>query len=317
MLIILIISTSRTKMNFIKIMRQIFILTVILLIISGCRTTYLAQKLDSDTNHIYPTVSYLDIKLDSAGNLPSNPYILEFENGNKKIVFCGVNHLSDDSDISNPMFSKIEDAFFSFKPDIAINEGGDISKKSYVSKQDALLKDGEIGLIKILCDSLKIKTVDGDPTVKFEFKELLKNYTKGEFLAYIVTERLMWGLKGQHITDNREIEKKYDVFIQNYIINKGGVELKNEEKTFNFYKLNYKKLLKRPFNISKLEPTNPFEPKGKFQKIGRTSKEIRDQFLVRTIDNLLDTNDKVFIVFGGWHLLTCRPALEEIIKRKR
>jgi hypothetical protein len=215
------------------------------------------------------------------------------------------------------MYTKIEDKFFAFKPNITVNEGGDISKKIYTSKQDALLKDGEIGLAKILSDSLKIKTVDGDPTVEFEFKELLKTYSKGEFLAYIVTERLMWGLKGQHISDSMEIEKKYDAFIQNYIIKKGKIALTTTEQNFVFYKLNYQQLLKRPFAISELEPTNPFEPDGKFQKIGRTSKEIRDQFLIQTVDKLLDTNDKIFIVFGGWHLLTCKPGLEEIINRKR
>jgi hypothetical protein len=283
----------------------------------SCNNTTFYKKTDSDTTHIYPTISYLNIKLDSTGRLTSNPYIIEFKNENKIVVFCGVNHLTDDTDIDNPMFTKIEAKFFAFKPDISINEGGDISKKVYTSKRDALLKDGEIGLTKILCDSLKIKTVDGDPTVDFEFNALLKTYSKGEFLAYIVTERLMWGLKGQHITDSVEIEKRYDAFIKNYIIKEGGITLTKTEQIFSFYKSNYKLLLKRPFNILELEPTNPFDPNGKFQKIGRASKEIRDQFLIQTVDKLLDSNNKIFIVFGGWHLLTCKPGLEEVINRKR
>lgn len=292
-------------------------MTFVSVLLFRCNNSRPGKEEDNNAIKSYPTISYLDIKLDTNGQLPSNPYILEFSNGKKTVVFCGVTHLTDDSDIENPMFKKIEQKFFEFKPDIAINEGGDISKNIYTSKQVALLKDGEIGLTKILCDSMKIKTVDGDPTVDFEFQELLKTYSKGEFLAYIVTERLMWGLKGQHITDSIEIEKNYNRFIQNYIIKKGGIVLSNNEQTFNFYKSNYERLLKRPFSILELEPTNPFEPNGKFQKIGRTSKEIRDQFLIRTVDKLLDTNDKIFIVFGGWHLLTCKPGLEEVINRKR
>ncbi len=298
-------------------MRHILTLIFISVLLLGCNYFEGNKKIDNDKIHIYPTISYLDIKLDSAGRLPSNPYILEFKNGNKIVVFCGINHLTDDADIENPMFKKIEQKFFAFKPDISINEGGDISKKNYTSKRDALLKDAEIGLTKLLCDSLKIKTVDGDPVVDFEFQELLKIYSKGELLAYIVTERLMWALKGQRITDSIEIEKKYDAFIQNYIIRKGGILLTKAEQTFSFYKLNYEKLLKRPFDISELEPTNPFEPNGKFQKIGRSSKEIRDQYLIQTVDKLLNTNNRIFIVFGGWHLLTCKPGLEEVIKYKR
>jgi hypothetical protein len=298
-------------------MRHFIILTFISVLFSNCSNSKFDKKVNNDTTHIYPTISYLDIKLDSIGRLPSNPYILEFTNGEKTVVFCGVNHLTDDSDIENPMFTKIEQKFFTFKPEIAINEGGDISNKVYSSRQEALLKDGEIGLTKILSDSLKIKTVDGDPTVEFEFQELLKTYSKGEFLTYIVTERLMWGLKGQRISNISEIEKRYEAFVQNYIIKEGGIALKKTEQSFSFYKSNYEELLKRPFDISELEPTNPFEPNGKFQKIGRASKEIRDQFLIRTVDKLLNTHDKIFIVFGGWHLLTCEPGLEEVISRKR
>lgn len=298
-------------------MKPILTASTYIILLIGCHNTKSDKKITTDTVHIYPTVSYLEIKLDSNGQLPANPYTLEFENGKKKIVFCGVNHLTDDGDINNPMFKKIEENFFLFNPEIAINEGGDISNKKYESRKDALLKDGEIGLTKILCDSLRIKTVDGDPAVDLEFRELLKIFSTGEFLAYIVTERLMWGLKGQRILDTIEIEKRYDGFIQNYIIKKGGVNLTKTEQSFGFYKSNYEQLLKRPFNIAELEPTNPFEPNGKFQKIGRTSKEIRDQYLIQTIDHLLDSYDKVFIVFGGWHLLTCKPGLEEIINRKR
>lgn len=265
----------------------------------------------------YPTVSYLDIKLDESGNLPENPYILEFENGKKKIVFCGVNHLTDDSDITNPMFTKIEKKFFDFAPSISINEGGDVSNRVYKSKQEALLKDGEIGLLKTISDSLKIKTVDGDMKANLEFKELLKHYSKGEFLAYIVTERFMWALKGEHIKDLKEIDKRYSQFIQNYIMKSGHVHLNANEQTLDFYKRHYEKLLNRKFSIQELEPTNPFDPIGKFQEIGRKSKEIRDQYLLKTIDHLLNTNDKVFIVFGGWHLLTCEPGLKQIMNRKR
>ena len=149
-----------------------------------------------------------------------------------------------------------------------------------------------------------------------EFKALLKQYSKGEFLAYIVTERFMWGLAGSK-PDSAGMAKKYERFIQNYIIKTGAVELNAEEQTLTFFKRNYEKLLGRPFDLNTLEPTNPFNPKGKFQQIGRKSKEIRDQHLLQTIDGLLNRYDKVFVVFGGWHLLTCEPGLKVIINKKR
>jgi hypothetical protein len=289
-------------------MKNLLLLVLLTATLISC-----GHKNNKTVTRIYPTISYLDIKLDAAGHLPSNPYILTFKNSKKQLIFCGVNHV-DKSDINNPMYAGIEKAFFAFKPDVCVNEGGDVSQKVFASKQAALARDGEIGLIKILADSLKIKTVNGDMTDSLEFKQLLKKYTPGEFLAYIVTERFMWGLSEQQANDTIGVKKAYAAFIQNYIMKTGGVKLSSEQQTLNFYKANYQKLLNRPFSIRELEPTNPFDPKGKFQEIGRVSKEIRDQNLLYTIAALLKTHNKVFVVFGGWHLLTCEPGLKQIIR---
>ena len=294
-------------------MKNIASLLFTFLIITSCQQKEKQHKTEKE----YTTVSYLDIKLDPNGHLPSNPYILEFKKGKKEIVFCGVEHLTDNSDVENKMFTTIENKFYTFQPTIIVNEGGDISQNKYLSKKDALQKDGEIGLAKIMADSLKIKTIDGDPSVDYEFNQLLKTYTKGEFLAYIVTERLMWGLVGEQNLPEKEIEKRYTTFIEKYIIQKGKVTLSPQEKTFAFYKTNYRQLVEREFSLKDLKPTNPFDANGKFQEIGRKSKNIRDQFLLKTIDHLLDSNNKVFVVFGGWHLLTCKPGLEEVIQSKR
>ena len=265
----------------------------------------------------YPTISYLALKLDAAGHLPTNPYVLTFKNGKKEIVFCGTNHPESNGDINNPLFVGIEKQFFITKPEVCINEGGDVSKRVYASKKAAILRNGEIGLTKVLADSLKINTVNGDMVDSLEFKALLKEYSKGEFLAYIATERLMWGLAGPNPPDSIALAQKYKGFIQKYIMKTGAVQLSEAEQSLAFFKSNYEKLLNRPFDLNTLEPTNPFNPKGKFQQIGRKSKQVRDQHLLQTIDGLLNKYDKVFVVFGGWHLLACEPGLKVIINKKR
>ena len=270
----------------------------------------------ADRPYVYPTVSYLDIKLDSQRHLPQNPVIATFTNGRKQLVFCGVSHLEDYSDTQHPMFTAIEKSFFACRPGVCINEGGDVSQKKYASCKAAILQDGEIGLLKVLGDSLQIPTVNGDMTDSLEFRALIKKYTAGEFLAYIVTERLMWSLRGAGIKDTLVIPKKYDEFIRGYIMKKGAVALQPAEQGFDFYRQQYAQLVGRPFNLATLKPTDPFDPEGRFQEIGRASKEFRDQFLLARIDSLLHSYDKVFVVFGGWHLLTCEPGLQAIIQQQ-
>ena len=215
------------------------------------------------------------------------------------------------------MFSKIEDKFFSSRPNINVNEGGDVSQRKYASKKDAITKNGEIGLTKFLADSLKIDCVNGDMNEAYEFKELLKKYSVEEFITYVSNERIMWEIKDKNITELKDIEKEYKKFIQEYIMKRGKINLTEKQQTFDFFKTNFEKILGRHFEINRPEPANPFEPKGKLSEINRFSKQIRDQNLMKTIDKLLDKNDEVFIVFGGWHLLACKPGLDEIINRKR
>jgi hypothetical protein len=233
------------------------------------------SRAGDDSTTVYPTISYLKIKLGPGGQLPSNPYIKEYKAGNKQIIFCGTNHLEDNSDTGNAMFKIIEKKFFECMPTVVVNEGGDISKKQYKSRYDAIIRDGEIGLSKVLADQLLIPVINGDMPDSLEFRALLKRFSMTDFIAYLSTERCM----------------------------------------FAFYKSNYERLLKRPFSLETLEPTNPFDSVSYFQTIGRASKEIRDQNLLSRIDQLLKVHDKVFIVFGGWHLLTCEPGLQQIINQ--
>ena len=289
----------------------IFLICILFFLIS-CNKNH--KNKTSDIKN-FKTKSYLDIKLDSFGHLPSNPYIIEFKKKKKSITFCGVEHLTDNNDVTNKMFQDIEKSFLKANPSIAINEGGSVDGKKYASKKEAILKDGEIGLLKYLSDSLKIKTVNGDPEIDYELKELSKLYPKKEFLTYLITERLLWSLYDSKITNYDSIVSNYNKFLANYIIKKGKLSLSPNEKTFDYFKKNYQKLVGRPFEINSLKPTNPFDKNGKFQEIGRKSKEIRDQFLLQKTNELLKTNNRVYIVFGGWHLLTCEPGMHQIINQ--
>jgi hypothetical protein len=273
------------------------------------------SRAGDDSTTVYPTISYLKIKLGSGGQLPSNPYIKEYKAGNKQIIFCGTNHLEDNSDTGNAMFKIIEKKFFECMPTVVVNEGGDISKKQYKSRYDAIIRDGEIGLSKVLADQLLIPVINGDMPDSLEFRALLKRFSMTDFIAYLSTERCMWGLVGQGIKDSLEIEKQYTDFVKKYLERRGALKLNSTERSFAYYKSNYERLLKRPFSLETLEPTNPFDSVSYFQTIGRASKEIRDQNLLRKIDELLKVHDKVFIVFGGWHLLTCEPGLQQIINQ--
>jgi hypothetical protein len=293
-------------------LKQVSFSCLLALLLMSCSNGVNQVVVTNDTIENYPTVSYLKIKLDANGHLPSNPYIKEYKAGNKHIVFCGTIHLEDNRDTGNSMFKTIEKKFFEFMPTVIVNEGGDVSKKQYKSKSDAIMRDGEIGLSKILSDQLLIPIINGDMPDSLEFRALLKKYSMADLIAYVSTERCMWGFAGQGIKDSFELKKQYADFVQKYLEKRGDLRLNETERSFAFYQSNYERLLKRPFSLKTLEP---FDSVSYFQTIGRASKEIRDQNLLNKIAKLLKAHDKVFVVFGGWHLLTCDPGLEQIINQ--
>ncbi len=288
--------------------------------LAGCQsspTPKAPESADTDltaaATQPYPTVRYLDLKLGPGGALPHNPYVLRLREGRKELVFCGTNHLEDRTQIHHPLYTELAREFRRFRPEVGVNEGGDLSKKHYASRDFAVFIDGEIGLLKVMGDSARIDVVNGDMPDSAEYQLLTRLYPVGEVLAYIVTERLMWGCASGFRKGT--LAQTYDWFADKYLVRK-GFPLAANQRSFAFFQTEYAKLVGRPFDLTTLEPTNPFKPNSRFQDIGRASKEIRDQHLIGTIDKLLGRYDRVFVVFGGWHLLTCEPGLREVLKRR-
>ncbi|HEY8938126.1 MAG TPA: hypothetical protein VIM65_23045, partial [Cyclobacteriaceae bacterium] len=52
-----------------------------------------------------------------------------------------------------------------------------------------------------------------------------------------------------------------------------------------------------------------------FGNVGRATKDVRDQALLKKIDDALNKYDRVFVVFGASHRVAVEPALKQIIQK--
>jgi len=258
----------------------------------------------------YKLVSYLDIKVDSMGHMQRNPYVISLKNKNKQLIVIGTEHSRD---TLSPMFKAIEDTFYHFKPQVIINEGGNLYK-TYPSRNNAINKSGELGLEKFLADKAGIKTLNGDEPDKLEFDELTAAYSKDEALLFFASERFIFPYAfGQY---SGELEAVYDsVFIKKYL-DKEGVRLSPEEKKFSYYTKIYKQYFHQDFSLDNINQLyfTPFSRKHHFNDITRKSKELRDQYLLKQIAETLKHHDRVLVVFGGWHVLAIEPALKQVME---
>ena len=256
-------------------------------------------------------ISYLDINVDSSGRLPENPYVVDLSKNNKRLIVIGTLHSKD---TGNKMFADIERIFNEFLPEIAINEGGQVTRK-YSGRDSAIIKNGETGLLKFLSDNHKIKVINGDMPDSIEFYGLSEYYSKDEALFFFASERFVlpftyWGESG-------DLDSLYtNDFIEGYLLSE-GIELTAEEKQFSHYINLYKKYFNMEFCIDSIrsDDFSPIRKQHHYCEVARKSKELRDKYLLKKIEEQLKVHDKVLVVFGGWHVLAIEPALTEIINR--
>lgn len=282
-------------------------ISFLLLIIIGAQSCSSSNKINQ--SQAYEFVSYLEIDIDERGNLPEVPYVLNIKNNNKELLVIGVMHSQDSTNI---MFKEIENLYAAFQADLVINEGGEL-KQEFLNKNTAIHKDGELGLIKYLCDQDGIKTQNGDISFRQEFDELEKVYGREKTYFYYTSERFILPIKYWGGEDQLEELYRSD-FVDSYLL-PSGIELREEEKDIQHYKNLYQKFFKNPFQLSavKSDDFSPIKENHYFCEIARQSKLIRDLHLMEQIKKSLETHDKVLVLFGGWHVLAIEPALNTIL----
>ncbi|MGL4630708.1 MAG: hypothetical protein ACRCVT_05820 [Leadbetterella sp.] len=275
-------------------------------------------KSKTDKKSLYPTIDYLLVKrkldtLNAEIKLTGyKPTFTTLTKGNKTIVFFGASHVQDSL---HPQFEALRRVFIDLKPEVAFNEGGQLPDSLHFrSLGKAIEADGETGLAKYLCDNNGTKLFNGDMDTSEEFKILLKHFPKEQVFLYLAIERFLHPYKNGYLA-NLPIEQAYQKGFIAYL-RKHNFPVDSE--SLDYIKTLYMKYFKTPLTMGTLIEVHDYYlmNTGIFGKIGRKSKDIRDQVLLQKIDDSLDTFDRVFVVFGASHWVAVQPALNYIISKK-
>lgn len=239
------------------------------------------------------------------------PYVVDLHHANKHLIAVGVSHTYDDN---NPQIATLKKIYLDFKPDLTINEGGQIVK-TFSSETDAVEQNGESGLVKYLSDIDHKPLMNGDMEDSAEFKQMLKKYPKDDLLLYYIIERLVIPhLNGAY--GNKTFEELYTKAIQKWFIQEGFPVDKELQSLEGFKKL-YLTKMGRPLVLSinpDIELFDYVNSDCKYCAIGRSSKILRDSILLEKVSSELKTHDKVMVVFGHGHILAIEPALKKMMK---
>ncbi len=286
-------------------MRNILVL-MFLLIVVAC------QKQEHTAAVHYPTRDYVIVGKMFETVHP--PYVIDLSNENKRLVFVGCEHVYGDT--THQQFAEIERLFDDLKPQITFNEGGQYTK-GFQSKTEAMLKQGESGLLKFCSDKANIQMMNGDLKDSLEFQMMLKKVPREELYLYYVMERII-GPYMMGAYRDKSFDENVKQKIQNWFIKNGFPLAKNEQNLVYIEQL-YKKYTGTKFDIktADIETFDYVNDNCKFCAIGRQSKEVRDSVLLSKIDAALNQYDRVMVTFGHGHALAVEPALKEIVLKKR
>lgn len=285
-------------------MKSLHLLGALILAITSCQAP-------PPEDNIPPMIGYIEVA-DIIRGL-AGPLVLDLKNpvSGKQVVVVGCPHSTD---TTGKEFELMEIYFRHLRPDIAFNEGGPVSDSvHFSSRSEAILRNGETGYLKFLCDQAGIKMVDGDLAAKDEFAAMLQDYPREDLFLYYTIERFMWPAKFG-ANGNQSFESAYDGFINDYLI-KNGFPVEASQKSLMYFQKLYSEKTGQPFDRDTFDISrfNFLSDNGKYCELGRASKVIRDKALLKKIENALEHYDRIFITFGGAHVIAFEPALKQLV----
>ncbi len=238
-------------------------------------------------------------RFESKENFYFNPYILKIIYKHKKsgLLYYGSYH---NLNIAHPQFNDIEKRWDLFKPDIAYSES--IKWPLIKTKEDAIKKYGEQGLLRYLAHRDKVKIESIDPSRKDEMEYLLKYYSVPKIKIYYILRQV--------VIDKEIFNKKK---IKNTYIN---LLLKNISKVryFNTYPQNIrefnnsvKKLLPEVNDWRKIDSSyfmNILRKDNILAKMNIKVNRYRDKHMLNKIIKTLKKGKKIFAVVGKSHVIS-------------
>ena len=237
------------------------------------------------------------------------PYILELKNKENHLLVYGCNHSFD---TSNSMFTDIEKRLLKLNPDIVLNEGGDWL--IFDTKNETILKSGEQGFTRYVCNKNNITVRTFEPKPKQEFDFILSKYDKNDALLMYFCRQISQLQRNQQINNFQSYMIKFLSYLKG-----NGFPITDTEKEYDLLITYYETFFEEKFNWKKFNPENvwPNYNNTILNDINKKVGEFRDKSILESIDIELNNNRKVFVIMGGHHLLKQEKAIKEIFNKNK
>jgi hypothetical protein len=243
-----------------------------------------------------------------ATNHELKPYVLELEAQKGRLVYYGALHSVNQS---NPQFTDIEERWKTFKPTIALSEGGIWPLEK--SRDVAIERYGEQGLLRFLAARDKVKVVCLEPLKAREVCHLIKWFSPEKIkVFYVLRMAMIRRMLKKDINDLSYVEWIISdlskiKFLKGPPNNLAEFESKVSEL---FPNLEDWRLI--PYGHLYLKNT-----KNWMRLIHRQVNKYRDQNMITELIQRLKQGERVFAIVGRSHVAIQEPVLRSVMKSEK
>ncbi len=234
------------------------------------------------------------------------PYVLNIQTPEGHLLYFGARHTKDPTD---PQISEIERSWTEFHPDVALNEGGNPPTEK--TRDEAVGKYGEPGLVRFLAARDKVPVQSIDPTRAAEVAELSKTFPAEQlklfFVLLVVTE---YGrvYQGEAKTLEEELRRVFPILAATPGLNGPPNSIPELEATYARY-LPYH----GTFKDARPSWFDPVKSENFLNQIARRGSEYRNRYMVDLLTREVKDGKRVFAVVGGTHVVMQERAIRSLL----
>lgn len=265
---------------------------IILLFVLGFLNNYLIGI----SIPVIPDIDYVKEVIKGSGLKFSNPYILELKQDEGGIIYYGSYH---NVNLNHPQFNDIEKRWDNYKPEIAYSEGQ--VWPLIKSRDKAIKKYGEQGLLRYLAyrDRVKIKCIE--PPIKKEIKYLRKFYPMSKIKIYYILRQLI--ISREILKRKISIDKHTKFLIKN---NHKNIFKNRYPRNYYEFNLIVKKLLPELKDWEKIDSKYFMDirkPNNWLARMNVFVNKFRDKHMAKIINKSLKKGERVFAIVGKSHVV--------------
>ncbi len=246
--------------------------------------------------------------------LASQPYELQYQNDHQQLIFFGSVHSNDPN---SPQWQALDAAwqrFLDHSSDrkLVFYEGGHPENIDGLSKEEALQKFGEGGLVLHNAQTAGVPADSPEPGRDEEVEELLKQFSVAEVATYYFARQMHQWARQDH-TQNPEW-KKYaqDMADKVSSLPAWQGQISGLEQLLTWYKEQSGKDF-TPNDIDAFyKLSDPYQ-----SKVSAASGHFRDEKLLQAIKDKWQAGDDLFVVYGSGHAIRLEPVLKNLTGKNR